>query len=223
VTIVHHTAIAPTDVLGSVKQVLTNDTGFHQIAIVSLARVPILTCECNGITIDVSVNNKHAVDTTEWVNEHYDACMKNTLVLLKYWFVIRRHNNVYTGGLGAYALALMLYAAVCMTAAYTNSPLSMLNAFFSFWANWHCMEDALDVATLERRSKKGLGRVVANQPYLPCITDPMNKDNDVTKQAYDMPRIQHSMQQAAAELRMHGNIGELLGIHTQTLVHYDSE
>lgn len=165
---------------------------FHSLAstsavnISSTIRVPILRLRMGGVDIDLSVNNLQAIQSSEWLAKELGN-LKYTLIYLKYWFKKYDFCNVYRGGLSSYGLALMLIGmrkVQPQDAAKEVGFFDTISSFASFWSHWNYQYAVLDPRRGLILNKDDLQWNIPHQPFLLSILDPVDGENDVTRQAY---------------------------------------
>ncbi|KAJ3052080.1 Non-canonical poly(A) RNA polymerase papd5 [Rhizophlyctis rosea] len=123
--VIHVSDMDPADVLTLLYTVLKMDAersveplaDLPSIKPIMTARVPVLKFRTTlgNVAVDVTANTKSgSVSTTlvkQWMDV-YPETLKPLVILVKRWLAERKFDEVYTGGLGGYAVANMCLAVV---------------------------------------------------------------------------------------------------------------
>ncbi|EPY51997.1 poly(A) polymerase Cid12 [Schizosaccharomyces cryophilus OY26] len=164
------------------------------------ARVPrVYLHDVSGIAIDLTFANENACLSAELQSTY---CRKNPeygtlLMLLKHWTYERDLDCVHLGGISSCALSYMLIGWLEMRyhkkdISSKERPLrSLLQSFFQFWGAEWCYElFVLRPLTGQIVPKLQKGWYDEAKPTLLSIEDPLDKDNDIGKQSFQITMIQ---------------------------------
>lgn len=112
--------------------------------VISRAKVPLVKFidSATGIQVDISFNQENGIQNTAIVNRYlkeFDA-LRPLVMVLKYYMQCRDLQEPYTGGIGSYALTLMLISFLQQQAHYENGKPEtnlgyLLIDFFDFYGN----------------------------------------------------------------------------------------
>ncbi|KAJ7300053.1 hypothetical protein O6H91_Y086900 [Diphasiastrum complanatum] len=177
------------------------------LQVIGKARVPIIKfVEVRSkIAFDISFDVPNGPDAAEFIKEAIAALppLKPLCMVLKMFLQQRELNEVYTGGLGSYALLVMLLTHLQM------HPSRHIRSNFD---NQNALEDNLGVLLVDFLdlygralnirdvgiscrdggrffSKLSRGFVDAKRPYLLSVEDPQAPDNDIGKNSYNIQKV----------------------------------
>ncbi|KAJ1822796.1 hypothetical protein LPJ56_000619 [Coemansia sp. RSA 2599] len=175
--------------------------------VIAKARVPIIKTResITNFHIDVSVNaesgfNSARVQKSFCENVYPDA-LRPLILIIKHFLAQRSMNEVYTGGMGSYAISLLAISLLQMHPRIMSGGLEvsknlgvLLVEFFELYGK-RFNYDRVCVSVRERGQyldKRSIGFVNHQQPFLLSIEDPCDTTNDVTRGTYGISRIRQT-------------------------------
>ncbi|CAA20372.1 poly(A) polymerase Cid12 [Schizosaccharomyces pombe] len=187
------------------RKYLDADADFH-----SSARVPrINLVDVSGIGVDLTFGNDKACRTAELqkaYNEEHPI-FGRLLMLLKHWLFERDLENVHHGGIASCALSYMLIGWLEMRFHKKGidsevQPIrALLQKFFYFWGvEWTYELFVLRPLTGQIVPKLQKGWLNEVQPNLLSIEDPIDRNNDIGKQSFQISMIKAAFVASANEL-----------------------
>ncbi|KAL3317827.1 Non-canonical poly(A) RNA polymerase papd5 [Cichlidogyrus casuarinus] len=205
------------------------------IKVLSRATVPIVKFidKDTDIQVDISFNMDNSIRAVNLISDYLrlHPCLQSLVLVLKQFLQQRELNEVFTGGLGSYALILM-----CVSFLQHNvQPVGvdkvnlavLLIEFLELYGNRFNYE-----TTAIRVSDSGVycrkDDVFVNAEML-CIQDPLNPDNDLGRRTFAMLQVRQSFEYAYTVLRsavfpqfqsLHSNksiLGRIIRIPQRTL------
>ncbi|KAJ2701868.1 hypothetical protein FB645_004499 [Coemansia sp. IMI 203386] len=175
--------------------------------VIAKARVPIIKTResITNFHIDVSVNaesgfNSARVQRSFCENVYPDA-LRPLILIIKHFLSQRSMNEVYTGGMGSYAISLLATSLFQMHPRIMSGGLEisknlgvLLVEFFELYGK-RFNYDRVCISVREKGQyldKRSVGFINYQQPFLLSIEDPCDTTNDVTRGTYGITRIRQT-------------------------------
>ncbi|CAM6084092.1 unnamed protein product [Calypogeia fissa] len=197
----------PQDGLKAIAKALNRKHLVKNLQVIGKARVPIVKfveTESN-IAFDISFDVANGPDAAEFIKDAMAALppLKPLCLVLKIFLQQRELNEVYTGGIGSYALLVMLMSHLQMHPSRRSvnhrgesSPLEsnlgiLLVDFFDFYGRALNVRDVGISCRSGGRfySKASRGFLDSGRPYLLSVEDPQSPDNDICKNSYNVTKV----------------------------------
>ncbi|KAJ2614466.1 hypothetical protein H4S08_001699 [Coemansia sp. RSA 1365] len=175
--------------------------------VIARARVPIIKTNerISGIAVDISINAdsgmKSAAVQRSLSEKTYPGSLRPIVLAIKQFLYQRSMNEVYTGGLGSYAITLLVVSLLQMHPRIRSGGLDVsrnlgviLVEFFELYGKRFNYDNTC-VGVLEQGQylcKRRKGFYNPTQPYLLSIEDPCDPSNDVTKGTHGINRIKQT-------------------------------
>ncbi|TYJ48492.1 hypothetical protein E1A91_A01G066100v1 [Gossypium mustelinum] len=184
--------------------------------VIAKARVPIIKFveKKSGVAFDISFDVDNGPKAAEFIKEAVLKWpqLRPLCLILKVFLQQRDLNEVYSGGIGSYALLSMIIAMLqnlSESRAYLERNLGMLLVhFFDFYGRKLNTVD-VGVSCKERgtfflKSSKGFSN--KGRPFLISIEDPQTPDNDIGKNSFNYIQIRSAFGMALSTLSNPKNI-----------------
>ncbi|KAJ2839354.1 hypothetical protein FBU31_000712 [Coemansia sp. 'formosensis'] len=182
--------------------------GFCQkCEVIAHARVPIIKTHemVTGIAVDISINADSGVQSAgvqrSFSERVYPHSLRAIVLAIKQFLAQRSMNEVYTGGMGSYAITLLAVSMLQMHPRILSGGLDiaknlgvLLIEFFELYGK-RFNYDNVCISVLEKGQyldKRRKGFYNLTQPYLLSVEDPCDQSNDVTKGIYGITRIRQT-------------------------------
>ncbi|KAJ2821485.1 hypothetical protein GGI24_004201 [Coemansia furcata] len=182
--------------------------GFCQkCEVIAHARVPIIKTHemVTGIAVDISINADSGVQSAgvqrSFSERVYPHSLRAIVLAIKQFLAQRSMNEVYTGGMGSYAITLLAVSMLQMHPRILSGGLDiaknlgvLLIEFFELYGK-RFNYDNVCISVLEKGQyldKRRKGFYNLTQPYLLSVEDPCDQSNDVTKGTYGITRIRQT-------------------------------
>ncbi|KAL9232429.1 hypothetical protein vseg_007543 [Gypsophila vaccaria] len=181
-----------------------------KIQVIGKARVPIIKFveKVTDVQFDVSFDVDNGPKAAEYIKDVISSLppLRPLCLILKVFLQQRELNEVYSGGIGSYALLAMLIAmlkSVNEGQRYPEHNLGVLLVkFFEFYAHklntWDVGVSCNGRGTFFLKSKKGFQQ--NGRPFLICIQDPQAPENDIGKSSYNYFQIRSAFMMAYSSL-----------------------
>ncbi|KAJ2850427.1 hypothetical protein IWW36_001917 [Coemansia brasiliensis] len=175
--------------------------------VIAGARVPIIKTQekISGIAVDISINADSGMKSAQvqksFVDKVYPNALRSLVLSIKQFLYQRSMNEVYTGGMGSYAITLLAVSLLQMHPRIRSGGLDpsknlgvLLIEFFELYGkrfNYDnvCVSVLDNGCYLDKRQKSFYN---FTQTYLLSIEDPCDTSNDVTKGTYGINRIKQT-------------------------------
>ncbi|KAJ1895840.1 hypothetical protein LPJ81_004873, partial [Coemansia sp. IMI 209127] len=175
--------------------------------VIAHARVPIIKTHemITGIAVDISINADSGVQSaavqTSFSDSVYPDALRSIVLVIKQFLSQRSMNEVYTGGIGSYAITLLAVSLFQMHPRILSGGLQLsknlgilLIEFFELYGK-RFNYDNVCISVLENgryldKRRKGFFNMA--QSYLLSIEDPCDTSNDVSKGTYGILRIKQT-------------------------------
>ncbi|XP_022976478.1 non-canonical poly(A) RNA polymerase PAPD5 [Cucurbita maxima] len=190
-----------------------------KIQVIGKARVPIIKFveKQSGISFDISFDVQNGPKAADFIKGAISKWppLRPLCLILKVFLQQRELNEVYSGGLGSYALLTMLMAML-QSFNVSHSSLEhnlgvLLVHFFDFYGR---KLNTSDVGVSCNTggiffSKSNRGFMTKGRPFLLSIEDPQAPDNDIGKNSYNYFQIRSAFAMAFSILT---NVKTILGL-----------
>ncbi|XP_047979649.1 terminal nucleotidyltransferase 4B-like isoform X3 [Salvia hispanica] len=166
-----------------------------KMQVIAKARIPIIKFveKKSGFSFDISFDVHNGPKAAEFIKDAVSAWppLKPLCLILKVFLQQRELNEVYTGGIGSYALLSMLIAMLRTHRDSQTSPECNLGVLLvNFFDLYGCKLNTADVGIscngecifFEKYSN---GFSVEGRPSLIAIEDPQAPDNDIGKSSFN--------------------------------------
>ncbi|KAJ2540605.1 hypothetical protein EV175_006217, partial [Coemansia sp. RSA 1933] len=175
--------------------------------VIAHARVPIIKTHemITGIAVDISINADSGVQSaavqTSFAEKVYPDSLRSIVLAIKQFLSQRSMNEVYTGGIGSYAITLLAVSLFQTHPRILSGGLQLsknlgilLIEFFELYGK-RFNYDNVCISVLENgryldKRRKGFFNMA--QSYLLAIEDPCDTFNDVSKGTYGILRIKQT-------------------------------
>ncbi|XP_057766572.1 uncharacterized protein LOC130987030 [Salvia miltiorrhiza] len=166
-----------------------------KMQVIAKARVPIIKFveKKSGFAFDISFDVHNGPKAAEFIKDAVSRWppLKPLCLILKVFLQQRELNEVYTGGIGSYALLSMLIAMLRTQQDNQTSPECNLGVLLvNFFDMYGCKLNTVDVGvscngegTFFQKYSKGFS--VEGRPSLIAIEDPQAPDNDIGKNSFN--------------------------------------
>ncbi|KAL6205723.1 hypothetical protein ACLB2K_022976 [Fragaria x ananassa] len=190
-----------------------------RIQVIAKARVPIIKFveKTSGIAFDISFDMDSGPKAAEFIKDAISKWppLRPLCLILKIFLQQRELNEVYSGGLGSYALLAMLIAMLQSLRESQASPEQNLGVllvnFFDFYGRKLNTSDVgvscHGTGTFFSKNSKGFTN--KGRPFLIAIEDPQAPENDVGKNSFNYFQIRSAFAMAYTTLTNPKNIMSL--------------
>ncbi|KAJ2518285.1 hypothetical protein GGI11_002912 [Coemansia sp. RSA 2049] len=193
--------------LYTLAKYLKNSGFCRSCEVIAHARVPIIKTHemITGIAVDISINADSGVQSAavqkSFSDSVYPQALRSIVLVIKQFLAQRSMNEVYTGGIGSYAITLLAVSLLQMHPRILSGGLRpednlgiLLIEFFELYGK-RFNYDNVCISVLEAgqyldKRRKGFYNIA--QPYLLSIEDPCDTSNDVSKGTYGILRIKQT-------------------------------
>ncbi|GMJ10189.1 TRF4/5-Like [Hibiscus trionum] len=181
-----------------------------KMQVIAKARVPIVKFveKKSGVAFDISFDVDNGPKAAEFIKGAVQKWpqLRPLCLILKVFLQQRDLNEVYSGGIGSYALLAMIIAMLQNlreSQAYLEHNLGMLLVhFFDFYGRKLNTVDVgvscKDRGTFFSKSSKGFSN--KGRPFLISIEDPQTPDNDIGKSSFNYIQIRSAFGMALSTL-----------------------
>lgn len=181
-----------------------------KIQVIAKARVPIIKFveKRSGISFDVSFDMENGPKAAEYIQDAISKWppLRPLCLILKVFLQQRELNEVYSGGIGSYALLAMLIAMLRNSLETHASPehnlgVLLVNFFDMYGRKLNTSDVGIscnDGGTFF--SKKSKGFLNANRRSLISIQDPQAPENDIGKNSFNYFQIKSAFGMACSTL-----------------------
>nr|GEV54616.1 non-canonical poly(A) RNA polymerase PAPD5 [Tanacetum cinerariifolium] len=196
--------------LHALSRALSQKGVAKKIQVIAKARVPIIKFveKRSGISFDVSFDMENGPKAAEYIQDSISKwpSLRPLCLILKVFLQQRELNEVYSGGIGSYALLAMLIAMLRNSLETRASPEHnlgvLLVTFFDMYGRKLNTSD-VGVSCNEGGtffSKKRKGFLNANRRSLISIQDPQAPENDIGKNSFNYFQIKSAFAMACSTL-----------------------
>ncbi|EJD02267.1 uncharacterized protein FOMMEDRAFT_141374 [Fomitiporia mediterranea MF3/22] len=176
-----------------------------KVTIISQARVPIIkfTTLYGRFAVDISMNQSNGVKTGDMINRFLNEfpALRAIVLIVKSFLKQRNLNEVYSGGLGSYAIVclavshLQMHPKVRRAEINSAKNLGVLTLeFFELYGKYFNYNNT-GISLRHGGSyfgKQERGWRDYNKPYLLCIEDPGDISNDISRGSYGIKRVKQT-------------------------------
>ncbi|WRT63623.1 uncharacterized protein IL334_000546 [Kwoniella shivajii] len=177
-----------------------------EVAIISRARVPIIKFVTNEgkLNVDISLNQVNGISAGNIINQYLDSLpgARQLILVVKSFLSQRSMNEVYTGGLGSYAVICLVISFLQVHPKLRRSELdpeenlgTLLIEFFELYGrNFNYQDVGLSI----RKGgyyylKSSRGWLRPNQSFLLSIEDPQDRDNDISSGSFGIRQVKNTL------------------------------
>ncbi|CAA0815976.1 Nucleotidyltransferase family protein [Striga hermonthica] len=190
-----------------------------KIQVIAKARVPIIKFveKKSGMAFDISFDVENGPKAAEYIKDAVSKWppLRPLCLILKVFLQQRELNEVYTGGIGSYALLSMLIAMLRTHHDGRGSPEHNLGVLLvNFFEMYGCKLNNVDVGVscngrgiFFPKSIKGFS--VDGRPFLIAIEDPQAPDNDIGKNSFNYYQARSAFAMAFTKLTNSKTIARL--------------
>ncbi|ESR65122.1 hypothetical protein CICLE_v10008024mg [Citrus x clementina] len=181
-----------------------------KIQVIAKARVPIVKFveKKSGVSFDISFDAQNGPKAAEFIKDALAKCppLRPLCLILKVFLQQRELNEVYSGGIGSYALLTMIMAVLkslyeCRASPEHNLGILLVN-FFDFYGRKLNTTDVgvscKGAGSFFKKSSKGFTN--KGRPFLIAIEDPQAPDNDIGKNSFNYFQIKSAFAMAFTTL-----------------------
>ncbi|XAR68338.1 Polynucleotide adenylyltransferase [Bertholletia excelsa] len=208
-------------ILGS--DIKTPQLGLHALAkalsqrgiakkmqVIAKARVPIVKFveKKSSVAFDISFDVENGPKAADFIKDAVSKWppLRPLCLILKVFLQQRELNEVYTGGIGSYALLVMLIAMMRSLREQQASPEHNLGVLLvKFFELFGCKLNTSDVGiscsgegTFFSKTNKGFS--VKGKPFLIAIEDPQAPENDIGKNSFSYFQVKSAFAMAYSTL-----------------------
>jgi non-canonical poly(A) RNA polymerase PAPD5/7 len=212
---------SPADGLRALALALTRRGMGTKVALIAKARIPIVKFEeaASGFAFDVSFDVANGPAAAAWMRAQMAALppLRPLSLVLKAFLQQRELNEVYTGGVGSYAMVVMIIAHLRTHPAAGEEPNLgvLLLDFFELFGRLLNAE-AVGISCETFFSKAQRGWCDERRPELWAVEDPRDAENDLCRNSFNARAIRgafdhaHRLLSAPTEARTDTLLGRIL-------------
>ncbi|CAK9868100.1 unnamed protein product [Sphagnum jensenii] len=208
------------DGLKALAKALTRNAVAKNIQVIGKARVPIVKFveRSSNIAFDISFDVANGPEAADFIKGAMLALppLRPLCLVLKIFLQQRELNEVYQGGIGSYALLVMLLAHLQVLNLTSSLPLEsnlgiLLVDFFDLYGRSLNMKDVGVSCRIGGSffSKKNRGFIDMKRPFSLCVEDPQAPENDIGKNSFAIQKVR------SAFVLAHSLLTDLSGDDTQ--------
>ncbi|ORX54819.1 hypothetical protein BCR36DRAFT_410625 [Piromyces finnis] len=189
-----------------------------KIEVIDKARIPIIKLveKETGYHFDISANTESGLKSAKIMekfleNSGYKQAIVALVLVIKQFLAQRYMNEVYSGGLGSYSVFILVTNFVMMHPCVQNKLVLpqenlgvLLLEFLELFGRVFNIEEVGLGISLKKGAyyyrKEDRDRFNYNRPRLLSIEDPEDKENDVSKNSFAVPKIMQAFDQAFATI-----------------------
>ncbi|KAF8584098.1 Nucleotidyltransferase [Ramaria rubella] len=193
-------------VLYNLAQILRRAQITDKIQVIAKAKVPIVKFVTNHgrFAVDISLNQANGVKAVRIVNSMLKElpALEPLVMVIKLFLSQRSMNEVYTGGLGSYAIVCMAVSFLQMHPKIRSGEIDpsqnlgvLVIEFFELYGHYF----NYDHTGISLRhggtyfNKRARGWVDFRHPSLLSIEDPLDISNDISKNSFNMSRVRQTL------------------------------
>ncbi|KAJ7981731.1 non-canonical poly(A) RNA polymerase PAPD5 [Quillaja saponaria] len=196
--------------LNALSRALSQRGIAKKIQVIGKARVPIIKFveKKSGVSFDISFDVDNGPKAADFIQDAVARWpqLRPLCLILKVFLQQRELNEVYSGGIGSYALLTMLMAMLRNLHERQASPEHnlgiLLVQFFDFYGRKLNTSDVgvscKGAGTFFMKSSKGF--MTKGRPFLIAIEDPQAPDNDIGKNSFNYFQIRSAFSMAFTTL-----------------------
>ncbi|KAL8223678.1 hypothetical protein R6Q57_019153 [Mikania cordata] len=180
-----------------------------KIQVIPKARVPIIKFveKRSGISFDVSFDMENGPKAAEYIQDAISKWppLRPLCLILKVFLQQRELNEVYSGGIGSYALLAMLIAMLrnsmgTRASAEHNLGVLLVTFFDMYGRKLNTSDVGVSCSGGTFFTKKSKGFLNASRRSLISIQDPQDPDNDIGKNSFNYFQIKSAFGMACSTL-----------------------
>ncbi|XP_073006870.1 uncharacterized protein [Typha latifolia] len=202
--------------LYALARALSQRSIVRKMQVIAKARVPIVKFveKRSGLAFDISFDVDSGPKAADFIKDAVKKLppLRPLCLILKVFLQQRELNEVYSGGIGSYALLTMLITHLQMhwkgqelqglhQSMEQNLGILLVN-FFDFFGrklnNWDIGVSCSSKSSFFLKSDKGF--MNSDRPYLLSIEDPQAPDNDIGKNSYNYFKVKSAFSMAYSTL-----------------------
>ncbi|CAL1372252.1 unnamed protein product [Linum trigynum] len=207
VVILNSHVVSPQTGLQALSRALSQRGIAKKILVIAKARVPIIKFveKRSGISFDISFDVENGPKAADFIQDAVARwpSLRPLCLILKVFLQQRELNEVYTGGVGSYALLTMLLAVLKNLSLDRLSPEHNLGVllihFFDLYGRKLCTSD-VGVSCNGFFSKRAKGFMNNGRPFLISIEDPQAPENDIGKSSFNYFQVRSAFAMAHSTL-----------------------
>ena len=212
----------PGDGLRALALAVTRRGVGQRVALIAKARIPIIkfTEATSGLAFDISFDVANGPAAAAWMRAAMGALppLRPLTLVLKAFLQQRELNEVYSGGVGSYALVVMLVALLRTHDAEWGPEANLgalLLAFLDLYGR-QLNAEAVGVSASGFFNKAQRGWCDERRPELLAVEDPRDAANDLTRNSFNARAIRiafehaHRLLSAPAETRTESLLGRVV-------------
>ncbi|KAL5736311.1 hypothetical protein ACOSQ2_031099 [Xanthoceras sorbifolium] len=197
--------------LNALSRALSQRGIAKKIQVIAKARVPIVKFveKRSGIAFDISFDVQNGPKAAEFIKDALSKWppLRPLCLILKVFLQQRELNEVYSGGIGSYALLTMLMAVLqnfreCQASAEQNLGVLLVHFFDIYGRKLNTIDVGVScnngTGTFFKKSNKGFTNM--GKPFLISIEDPQAPDNDIGKNSFNYFQIKSAFVMAFTTL-----------------------
>ncbi|KAF8495367.1 Nucleotidyltransferase [Gautieria morchelliformis] len=193
-------------VLHKLAQVLRKENITDNVQVIAKAKVPIVkfVTSHGRFAVDISLNQGNGVKAGRIVNRLLKQlpALQSLVMVIKLFLSQRSLNEVYTGGLGSYAIVCMAVSFLQMHPKIRAGEINpsenlgvLVMEFFELYGHYFNYENTgislRHGGTYFNKLARGWSDF--RRPSLLSIEDPLDSSNDISKSSFNMTRIRKIM------------------------------
>ncbi|XP_059301184.1 uncharacterized protein LOC132053251 isoform X1 [Lycium ferocissimum] len=196
--------------LQALSRALSQKGVAKKIQVISKARVPIIKFveKKSGISFDISFDVENGPKAAEFIKDAMSSWppLRPLCLILKVFLQQRELNEVYTGGIGSYALLVMLIAMLQnhrsgQASAEQNLGILLVNFFDIYGRKLNTSDVGVSCngeGTFFLKSSKGFS--IKGKQSLISIEDPQTPENDIGKSSFNYFQVRSAFAMAFTTL-----------------------
>ncbi|CAN4117708.1 unnamed protein product [Withania somnifera] len=196
--------------LQALSRALSQKGVAKKIQVISKARVPIIKFveKKSGISFDISFDVENGPKAAEFIKDAMSSWppLRPLCLILKVFLQQRELNEVYTGGIGSYALLVMLIAMLQnhrngQASAEQNLGILLVNFFDIYGRKLNTSDVGVSCSgegTFFLKSSKGFS--IKGKQSLISIEDPQIPENDIGKSSFNYFQVRSAFAMAFTTL-----------------------
>ncbi|XP_027341411.1 non-canonical poly(A) RNA polymerase PAPD5 isoform X3 [Abrus precatorius] len=192
--------------LNAISRALSQRGMAKKIQVIGKARVPIIKFveKRSGVAFDISFDIDNGPKAADFIQEAVVKWppLRPLCLILKVFLQQRELNEVYSGGIGSYALLTMLMAMLRVSASVEHNLGVLLVHFFDFYGRKLNTSDVgvscNGAGTFFLKSTKGFS--TKGRGFLIGIEDPQAPENDIGKNSFNYFQIRSAFAMAFSTL-----------------------
>ncbi|CAN1762017.1 Terminal nucleotidyltransferase 4B [Linum perenne] len=201
VVILSSHVMTPQTGLRAISRALSQRGIAKKIQVIAKARVPIIKFVemRSGLSFDISFDVENGPKAADFIKDAVVRwpSLRPLCLILKVFLQQRELNEVYTGGIGSYALLTMLMAALKSSPEH-NLGILLIN-FFDLYGRKLNIND-VGVSCSGFFSKHIKGFMNHGRPFLISIEDPQTPENDIGKNSFNYFQVRSAFAMAYSTL-----------------------